>query len=135
MVPYKKDKYCGSYICILSAQLFLLASICNFYWKNYIECIIIFIMYISSVNYHIIPTLQNKAIDEFLVKINMSIGIIISLYYYNVLPTLCAMLIIYMYYLEIRKFRFVMNSIKSNIYHSIFIHFIAFLGFMSFNLN
>ena len=83
-----KNTYVGSYICMLSSHCFLFASIYNFTWKNYIECIMIFCVYVSSINYHTVPTPRSKIIDEFFVRFMLLLGVIISLFYkiLNLLP-------------------------------------------------
>ena len=52
IITYNKKKYNGSNICILSSQLFLLASLFNYYHNNIIESTSIFILYIPSIIYH-----------------------------------------------------------------------------------
>ena len=135
MKSFNKDNYVGSRICVLSSQLFLVASIYKFKWGNYIECISIFLLYLSSIMYHKKPTHKNKKLDEFFVKINICTSIIISLFQYNIIPPICIIILSYMYYLNEKRIKLKINSILSNLYHAIFIHFVAFIGFMSFRLN
>jgi hypothetical protein len=126
------DIYTGSKICVLSSQLFLIASLLNYIWGNYIESITIFFLYISSFYYHKNPTPINKAIDKFMVKNAILVTVIISLYNYNIFPFISTVTLSYMYYIR-------SNCKKScticNLYHAIFIHFIAFLGFISIYYN
>lgn len=131
----KQDNYFGSFISILSSHLFLFASLCYYYWGKKIESIVLFIIYLFSINYHMIPTQSNKAMDELLVKITMCISIIISLFYYNILPTIFSIALCCMYYLEAKYLKLTYNTNLSNAYHAIFIHFIGFLAIMSFSLN
>ena len=76
------SEYKCSKICVLSSQIFLIASLFNCICGNYIESLIIFILYMISSYYHKNPTHINKILDEYIVKLTMFIINIISLYHY-----------------------------------------------------
>jgi len=126
------DIYKGSYICVFSAQLFLIAAICNFTWCNYLESSIIFLVYITSIYYHKNPTYINKVIDEYMARITVVVSISSSLYYYNILPSIFTSIMAYMYF-NAPKFK--INSYISNLYHAICVHIPCFLGLMSLFYN
>ena len=109
------DIYEGSYICVLSGQLFLVAAICNYNWGNYIESSIIFLVYIKSIYYHKHPTIINKFLDEYMARITVFTSIM-SYMYFNA-P------------------KFQLNSHISNLYHAICVHIPCFLGLMSLYYN
>lgn len=123
-------QYSGSYICLASSHLFLFAAITNYNCGNCFESFIIFLLYLSSINYHAVPTKINKDIDVFVVKSDFLMCSFVSVWNYNILPPIQCLVAIYMYYLEYTKFKFEANSIKSNIYHATCVHFITFLGLM-----
>lgn len=125
--------YNGSYICILSSHLFIIASYYNAIWKNYIECALMVILYISSINYHAIPTALNKIVDECIARAIIVHVVGISLYYNNIVPGICTMISAYMYYGNFAGHS--LNTYISNMYHSIFIHFFGFLAVMSLQYN
>lgn len=125
-------KYEGSTICVFSSQLFIIATLCNIVWGNYVESIAILALFMTSVSYHKKPTDANKIIDGYMVKFSISISILISLYNYNVLPTLATILLAIAYY---NKPDCKSNCSHCNLYHAIFVHFIGFLGFMSIYYN
>lgn len=124
--------YNGSKICVLSSQLFLIASLFNYMWGNYIESSLIFLLFMTSVSYHKKPIPLYKNMDDFMVKFSIFISIVISLYNYNIFPTISTVIITYAYYN--RPDCKIPCSI-CNIYHAIFVHFIGFLGFMSIYYN
>ncbi len=124
-------KYKGSYICVFSSQLFLIASLFNFILGNYIESIAIFAMYMSSVSYHKNPNDENKIIDEYIVRIAIFICMALSLYNYNIFPTLATIIISVAYYTK----TYCENCSYCNLYHALFVHFIGFLGFISIYYN
>ena len=126
------DIYEGSYICVLSAQLFLVAAICNYNWCNYFESSIIFLVYITSIYYHKNPTILNKVIDEYMARITVLVSISSSLYYYNIFPSIFTSTMAYMYF---NAPKFQMNSHISNLYHAICVHIPCFLGLMSLYYN
>jgi len=126
------DIYKGSYICVLSAQLFLVAAICNYTWGNYIESSIILLVYITSIYYHKHPTIINKFLDEYMARITVFTTITSSLYNYNILPTVFTSIMSYMYF---NAPKFQMNSHISNLYHAICVHIPCFLGLMSLYYN
>jgi len=126
------DIYKGSYICVFSAQLFLIAAICNFTWCNYLESSIIFLVYIISIYYHNKPTCINKIIDEYMARITVVVSILSSLYYYNILPSIFTSIMAYMYF---NSPKFQINSYISNIYHAICVHIPCFLGLISLYYN
>jgi hypothetical protein len=125
-------KYNGSTIGVLSSHLFLLASLFNYYYNNIIECISIFILYITSIFYHYNGENNNslninyKIIDEYCCRIVILICIILSLPKYNIYPTLATLFISIMYYNKINY---------TNILHSILIHLPGTLGFFSIYYN
>ncbi len=124
--------YKGSKICVLSSQLFLIASLFNYFWGNYIESSLIFLLFMTSVSYHKKPIPLYKIIDEFMVKFSIFISIVISLYNYNILPTISTIIITYAYYNspDCKK-----PCTLCNLYHAVFVHFIGFLGFISIYYN
>ena len=124
--------YNGSKICVLSSNLFLIASLFNFIWSNYIECSLIFLLFMTSVSYHKNPSPLYKIIDEFMVKFTIFICVVLSLYNCNILPTISTILIFYTYY---NRPNCHMSCTSCNLYHAIFVHFIGFLGFMSIFYN
>jgi hypothetical protein len=124
--------YRGSKICLLSSQFFLIASLYNYAWSNYIESFSIFAMYMTSINYHKTPTPINKVIDECMVKIAIFISVVISLYNYNILPSISTLIISYNYYN--RPDCNIPCSI-CNMYHALFVHYIGFLGFICIYFN
>jgi hypothetical protein len=126
------DIYKGSYICVLSAQLFLVAAICNYNWCNYFESSIIFLVYITSIYYHKNPTILNKIIDEYMARITVIVSISSSLYYYNIFPSIFTSIMAYMYF---NAPKFQMNSHISNLYHALCVHIPCFLGLMSLIYN
>ena len=126
------DIYEGSYICVLSGQLFLVAAICNYNWCNYFESSIIFLVYITSIYYHKNPTCINKILDEYMARITVLVSISSSLYYYNIFPSIFTSIMAYMYF-NVPKFQ--MNSHISNLYHAICVHIPCFLGLMSLYYN
>ena len=128
----KMDIYTGSKICMLSTQLFLIASLHNFNWGNYIESVTIYFLYITSWYYHSNPTPINKAIDEFMVKTTIIVTVVISLYNYNILPFVCTIILSYMYY---KRPDYKIPCTICNLYHASCVHFIAFLGFISIYYN
>lgn len=81
-------KYTGSLICLLSAHLFLLASLFNlFYCKNYIESIAILFLYFTSLLYHSNGDLKYfRKIDIIVTRFTILLCIITSLFYKNILP-------------------------------------------------
>jgi len=124
--------YKGSKICLLSSQLFLIASLFNCIWENYVESFSIFAMYMTSINYHKKPTPINKFVDECMVKFAIFVCIVISLYNYNICPTISTLLISYYYY---NRPECKIACSICNIYHSLFVHYIGFLGFISIYFN
>ena len=126
------DIYEGSYICVLSGQLFLVAAICNYNWCNYFESSIIFLVYITSTYYHKNPTILNKVIDEYMARITVLVSISSSLYYYNIFPSIFTSTMAYMYF---NAPKFQMNSHISNLYHAICVHIPCFFGLMSLYYN
>jgi len=124
--------YSGSYICLCSAHLFLLASIFNYNWGNYFESIFIFALYFTSLIYHSKPKPNNKILDETVSRIAIGVSIATSLYNSNILPTIFTTLVMYMYY---HSPNFTINTYISNIYHAICIHLIGFLGFIALYYN
>lgn len=124
-------KYYGSYICLVSSHLFLLASLFNYYHNNIIECISIFILYITSIFYHNngennLNMINYKIIDIYCCRIVILICGILSLINYNIYPTLATLFISIMYYYEIAY---------TNILHSILIHLPGALGFFAIYFN
>jgi hypothetical protein len=126
------SNYKGSKICVLSSQLFFIAALFNYTWENYIESFSIFALYMTSINFHKKPTTINKFVDECMVKFSISISIVISLYHYNILPTISTIIITYMYY---NRPDCKVPCIICNLYHAIFVHFIGFVGFMCIFYN
>ena len=131
--PEKKqdNKYHGSNICIVSSHLFLLASLFNFYNNNIIECICIFLLYITSIFYHNngesnLNTLNYKMIDIYCCRIVVFVCGILSLSKYNIYPTLATLFIAIIYYYEIAY---------TNILHSILIHLPGSFGFFFIYYN
>ena len=127
---YKNNhkKYNGSNIGILSSHLFLLASLFNYYHNNIIECISIFILYITSIFYHNNgeSNINYKIVDEYCCRIVIIICILLSLPKYNIYPTIATLFISIMYY----------NNLNyTNILHSILIHLPGSLGFFSIYYN
>ena len=124
-------KYYGSYICLLSSQLFLLASLFNYYHNNIIECISIFTLYITSIFYHNNGEnnqnmINYKTIDIYCCRIVVFICGILSLYKYNIYPAFATLFIAIIYYYEIAY---------TNILHSILIHVPGSLGFFAIYYN
>ena len=87
--------YSGSRLCILSSHLFLLASLFNYYHNNIIECISIFILYITSIFYHNNgeSNINYKIVDEYCCRIVIIICILLSLPKYNIYPTIATLFI------------------------------------------
>ena len=87
---------------------------------------------VIDVGTNIGSVLLNKFIDECMVKFSISISILISLYHYNILPTISTIIITYMYY---NRPDCKVSCIIFNLYHAIFVHFIGFVGFMCIFYN
>ncbi len=124
-------KYYGSYICLVSSHLFLLASLFNYYHNNIIECISIFLLYITSIFYHNngesnLNMINYKTIDIYCCRIVVVVCGILSLMNYNIYPTLATLFISIMYYYEIAY---------TNILHAILIHLPGAVGFFSIYYN
>jgi hypothetical protein len=124
-------KYYGSYICLVSSHLFLLASLFNYYHNNIIECISIFILYITSIFYHNngehnLNRIDYKTIDIYCCRIVIFICGILSLINYNIYPTLATLFISIMYYYDIAY---------TNILHAILIHLPGAVGFFTIYYN
>ena len=107
-------------MCCLTSQLFLFASIFNFYNNNLYYAYYVFSLYCSSIIYHSTGNILIRKIDIFISQIAIITGIIISIYNNNIYPSIFAGIIIIAY-----------NPTKTNIYHAIFVHIPAFLGIMS----
>jgi hypothetical protein len=107
-------------ICCVSSQLFLFASIYNYYYNNIFYSYYIFSLYCSSILYHTTGNLLIRQIDMLISQIAIIIGIIISIYSKNIYPTIFAGIIIISY-----------NPTKTYTYHAIFVHIPAFLGIMT----
>jgi hypothetical protein len=124
-------KYYGSYICLISSHLFLLASLFNYYHNNIIECISIFILYITSIFYHNngehnLNMINYKTIDIYCCRIVVVICGVLSLYKYNIYPAFATLFISIMYYYEIAY---------TNILHSILIHLPGAVGLFAIYYN
>jgi hypothetical protein len=120
-------KYNGSIICLLSAQLFLIASLFNlFYCKNYIDAIVIFLLYITSILYHYNGDKFFRKIDIMVTRFAILTCIITSLFYKNILPSIFTLFVIFFYY---------MNFSSSPTYHALSIHLIGFFGFLALYYN
>lgn len=121
-------KYTGSLICLLSAHLFLLASLFNlFYCKNYIESIAILFLYFTSLLYHYNGDIKFfRKIDIIVTRFTILLCIITSLFYKNILPTIFTLFVIFFYY---------MNFSNSPTYHALNIHLIGFFGFLALYYN
>lgn len=128
----KENKYYGSYICLTSCQLFLIALIYNYNWGNYFLSLVILASYIVSCIYHYYPTLQTKYNDEVVARILVCVTCVSSLYRSNIFPTRFTLLLAYMYY---NRPNFVPNTYIDNLYHSICSHMIAFFGLMALYYN
>ena len=126
------SKYEGSKICIVSSQLFLIASLFNCTLGNYIESFAIFALYMTSASYHKKPTYANKIMDGYMVNFSIFISIVISLYHYNVFPTLATIILATAYY---NKPDCKDNCSHCNLYHAVCVHFIGFLGFIAIYYN
>ena len=142
IITYNKKKYNGSNICILSSQLFLLASLFNYYHNNIIESTSIFILYITSIIYHyngektiyinlinnniIKLNYKTKTIDVYCCRFVIFICMILSLINYNIYPTLATLFISIIYFYELAY---------TDILHSILIHIPATLGLFSIYNN
>lgn len=124
--------YKGSTICILSSQLFLIASLFNYMWGNYIESSLIFLLFITSVSYHKKPIPLYKTMDNFMVKFSIFVSVVISLYNYNILPTISTIIISYNYY---NRPDCKIPCSTCNLYHALYVHYIGFLGFISIYFN
>ena len=107
-------------VCCLTSQLFLFASLFNYYNNNLYYSYYVFSLYCSSIIFHSTGNLLIRKIDIFISQIAIITGIIISIYNNNIYPSLFAGIIIISY-----------NPTKTNIYHAIFVHIPAFLGIMS----
>lgn len=124
-------KYYGSYICLVSSHLFLLASLFNYYHNNIIECISIFLLYITSIFYHNngesnLNMINYKTIDIYCCRIVVVVCGILSLSKYNIYPAFATLFIAIIYYYQIAY---------TNILHAILIHLPGAVGFFSIYYN
>jgi hypothetical protein len=106
--------------CVLTSQLFLLASIFNYYNNYFYSSYSIFSLYCTSVLYHTTNNILFRKIDVFITKLTIFLCIIISINDKNIYPSLFTSFIIISY-----------NRNKSHLYHSLLVHIPGFLGFIS----
>jgi hypothetical protein len=142
----KEKIYNGSKICLLSAQLFLIAGIYNIYHKNIIIGFLLLLLYISSSIYHYNGNHTAKNIDIVVVYISSCICILISLYNRNLIPLFFLVIAGTLYnhndnkLLEKLKDESMIQThpnmyhLYDMIYHSL-IHFTIFIGTMTLIYN
>ena len=116
--------YQGSFICVGSSHLFLVAAIHNYLWCDYVKSILILSLYITSVMYHSRPRKTLKILDCSVCGITAAYG---NIYAVNVLPYIFTFLVCLFYFLG----NFPENTIKRHVYHASTVHFIGFLGMLS----
>ena len=121
------NEYKGSLISFLSSQLFLIASLFNYYrWNNYIEGITILLLYFTSILYHSSGNIYLRNVDMAITKLTVLVCGIMSLLKKNILPIIFVILVTFFYYA---------NTSATPFYHSMFIHFPGFVGFMMLYFN
>jgi hypothetical protein len=123
----KKIYYAGSTICIISSQLFLLASLYNlFYCKKFIESLIILTLYYTSILYHYDGNKYMRYIDILVTRITIIICIIISILKKNILPIIFTLFVAIFYYIKLSS---------HPLYHSLTVHLPGFIGFITLYYN
>jgi hypothetical protein len=119
--------YEGSTICLLSSQLFLLASLFHyFHCDNILETILIFSGYLTSICYHYNGNATMRLIDIWIIRIGASVCNTNSIMYNNYLPGLFTSICAFFYY---------MRYSSSNLYHALCVHVPAFLSFITMYFN
>ena len=123
----QKIDYNGSLICLISSHLFLIAALFNLiYCKNYIEGVLIYFIYITSIFYHYNGNKYMRNIDILTIRITCLVCLITSLIKQNILPALIGIFVIFFYYI---------NLSNHPLYHALTVHLIGFFSFIALYFN